>query len=224
MRLGADGKLYPLFIDAALPTELSRWYDADSPNLSMLRDKAPGIYLVNPDTGEVQTREEFNAEHADLATKTKYPNVAAINYAAENGMRWMEIEETARPQRRFDGENRKYWNLGINGSGSVATFSLRPGWHAGSLPTMRQIGKGKDRNLRDDSFVWVEGEVSADVDYTEEAERNPDKDLPDRIPEDGYYLKATNADKAKSQADRVGCMLLALSRRTVLSVTPRHVQ
>ena len=69
---------------------------------------------------------------------------------------------------------------------------------------MRQIGRGTNKDLRDDRFVWGEGEVSADVDYNAEAERNPDKDLPDRIPEDGYYMKATNADQAKSQADRVG--------------------
>ena len=63
---------------------------------------------------------------------------------------------------------------------------------------MRQIGKGAKKDLRDDSFVWVEGEISADVDYNEEAQRNPDNDIPDRIPVDGFYMKATNADAAKS--------------------------
>lgn len=52
---------------------------------------------------------------------------------------------------------------------------MSPGWHAGSLPSMRQIGKGKDRNLRDDSFAWVEGEVSADVNYQQEMEHNPER-------------------------------------------------
>lgn len=33
---------------------------------------------------------------------------------------------------------------------------------------------------------------------------NPDKDIPDRIPEDGYYLKSTNANADAAQADRVG--------------------
>ncbi len=119
-------------------------------------------------------------------------------------MRWMKVVSKNRGQRRYGGELRSYYNYGINGSGAVETYALRPGWHAGSLPTMRQIGKGPNKNLRDNRFVWVEGEVAADVDYQGEADANPDKDIPDRIPEDGYYLKATNADKAKSQADRVG--------------------
>jgi len=119
-------------------------------------------------------------------------------------MRWMKVVSKDRGQRRYGGELRSYYNYGINGSGAVETYALRPGWHAGSLPTMRQIGKGPNKNLRDNRFVWVEGEVAADVDYQGEADANPDKDIPDRIPEDGYYLKATNADKTKSQADRVG--------------------
>ena len=203
------GEWFPLFIDSAAPLRLGEWLDADSPDLEMLRGREPGQYLVNPHTKEVLTREEVYQQHPELRSMsrghdTKYPSVDAINYATDNGLRWMEIEETDKAQRRFDGENRRYWNLGINGSGSVSTFSMRPGWHAGSLPTMRQIGKGKEKNLRDDNFVWVEGEVSADINYQAEAERNPDKDLPDRIPEDGFYMKATNANKATSQADRVG--------------------
>lgn len=206
---GRPGEWFPLFIDSASPLRLGEWLDADSPDLEMLRGREPGQYLVNPQTKEVLTREEVYRRHPELRSisrghDTKYPSVDAINYATENGLRWMEIEETDRSQHRFGGENRRYWNLGINGSGSVSTFSLRPGWHAGSLPTMRQIGKGKNKDLRDDNFVWVEGEISADIDYQAEAERNPDKDLPDRIPEDGYYMKATNANKATSQADRVG--------------------
>lgn len=203
------GEWFPLFIDSAAPLRLGEWLDADSPDLEMLRGREPGQYLVNPQTKEVLTREEVYQQHPELRSMsrghdTKYPSVDAINYATDNGLRWMEIEETDKAQRRFDGENRRYWNLGINGSGSVSTFSMRPGWHAGSLPTMRQIGKGKNKDLRDDNFVWVEGEVSADVDYQAEAERNTDKDLPDRIPEDGFYMKATNANKTTSQADRVG--------------------
>ena len=69
---------------------------------------------------------------------------------------------------------------------------------------MRQIGKGKNKDLRDDSFVWVEGEIAADNDYNAEAQGNPGKDLPGKMPIDGYYLKATNVDKKKSQADRMG--------------------
>ena len=33
---------------------------------------------------------------------------------------------------------------------------------------------------------------------------NPEKDIPTHIPTDGFYMKATNANKKASQADRVG--------------------
>ena len=202
MRLGKDGKLYPLFIDAAAPTELGVWYNADSPNLDILQKMPSGTYLVDYENGTYTSLEDYAKEHDFKAGK--FPPKDAINEATAKGLRWVQIEDTEKGQRRYGGESRKYWNLGINGSGSVSTFAMRPGWHAGSLPSMRQIGKGKDRNLRDDSFVWVEGEVSADVNYQQEADQNPDKDIPTHIPENGYYLKATNANATASQADRIG--------------------
>ena len=204
MRLGADGKLYPLFIGSAEPIELGTWYDAESPNLGDLTKLASGVHLVNNDTGKAMTLDEFKAKHPEIAIKGKRPNVAAINWATENGARWIEIEDKATAQRRYEGESRSYYNLGINGSGQVGQFAMRPGWHAGSLPTMRQIGKGKDKNLRDDSFVWVKGRIPADVDYQSEADANPDKDIPTHIPTDGFYMKATNANAKASQADKMG--------------------
>jgi len=203
MRLGDDGKLYPLYIDGAVPIELGQWYDADSPNMEMLVNLPAGVHLINPETGEATSLEDYNKQHG-ITKKSKYPSADAVNEATANGMRWVYIEPTKGGQRRFGGEARRYWNLGINGSGTVSTYSMRPGWHAGSLPTMRQIGKGPGRNLRDDRFVWVEGEISADVDYNEEAQGNPDNDIPTHIPVDGFYLKATNANAKASQADRVG--------------------
>ena len=204
MRLGADGKLYPLFIGSAEPIELGTWYDAESPNLGDLTKLASGVHLVNNETGEAMTLDEFKAQHPEINIKGKRPNVAAINWATENGARWIEIEDKATAQRRYEGESRSYYNLGINGSGQVGQFAMRPGWHAGSLPTMRQIGKGKDKNLRDDSFVWVKGRIPADVDYQSEADANPDKDIPTHIPTDGFYMKATNANAKASQADKMG--------------------
>ena len=204
MRLGADGKLYPLFIGSAEPIELGTWYDAESPNLGDLTKLASGVHLVNNETGEAMTLDEFKAQHPEINIKGKRPNVAAINWATENGARWIEIEDKATAQRRYEGESRSYYNLGINGSGQVGQFAMRPGWHAGSLPTMRQIGKGKDKNLRDDSFVWVKGRIPADVDYQAEADANPDKDIPTHIPTDGFYMKATNANAKASQADKMG--------------------
>lgn len=205
MRLEKGG-LYPLFIDKnSMPIHLKTWYNADSPNMDMLKSMPSGVFLVDYNNGTYTSLEDYaNKRGIKLKDKQKYPAKEAIDEASEKGLRWVYIEETAKGQKRYDGETRKYWNLGINGSGSVSTFAMRPGWHAGSLPTMRQIGKGTERNLRDAKFVWVEGEIAADVDYQNEAEGNPDNDIPTHIPENGFYLKATNADKAKSQADRVG--------------------
>lgn len=227
MRLGEDGKLYPLFIGSGAEVELGKWYDAESPKLQDLTRLSSneyvgtrtvtingvdvkekynyGAYIVNNETGEAMSLADFKAKYSkEFAKMGKNPNKKAVNWATDNGYRWIKIEEKKQGQSRYGGEARSYYNYGINGSGGVTTFAMRPGWHAGSLPTMRQIGKGSGRNLRDDTFVWVEGEIPADIDYNEEAQKNADKDIPDHIPTDGYYLKATNANKEASQADRVG--------------------
>lgn len=231
MRLGQDGKLYPLFIDSATPTELKTWYDADSPALKDVEnlpsdtytgrraikdenDNTVGYeeykyatYLVDNETGEAMPIAEFKQKYKDGRKYSQMkgnPNVAAVDWASQNGKRWIRVEEKKTAQKRYGGSNKSYYNYGINGSGSVSTFAMRPGWHAGSLPTMRQIGKGAGKNLRDDSFVWVKGYVAADVDYNEEAQGNPDKDIPTHIPTNGFYMKATNANATASQADRVG--------------------
>lgn len=227
MRLGEDGKLYPLFIGSGEAIELGKWYDADSPKLQDLtslsskdyvgtrtakKDGASvkeeyhyGAYIVNNKTGEAMSLADFKAKYSkQFARMGNNPNKKAVDWATDNGYRWIKIEEKNQGQSRYGGEARSYYNYGINGSGSVSIFAMRPGWHAGSLPTMRQIGKGSAKNLRDDTFVWVEGEIPAEIDYNEEAQKNADKDIPDHIPTDGYYLKATNANKEASQADKVG--------------------
>ena len=202
MRL-ENGKLYPLFIDRdAEAIEIGTWYDADSPDLAFLKKMPAGVFLVDAQNGTYTSLEDYKRKRGEKVGKL--PSKADVEEASKNGLRWMKITETDRAQRRYDGENRKYENIGINGSEGVSTFAMRPGWHAGSLPTMRQIGKGSEKNLRDDKFVWVEGEISADKDYNEEAQGNPDKDIPTHIPTDGFYMKATNANKKASQADRVG--------------------
>lgn len=189
MRL-ENGKLYPLFIDSSEPVKLGVWYDADSPDFATLKKLEAGYYYLMNDDKVVEKT-------------SKKPSKKDVISVTPKGLRYIFIEATDKKQRRF-GENRRYWNIGLDGSGSVSMFSMRPGWHAGSLPTMRQIGKGSNKNLRDDSFVWTECEISADIDYNPIAQKNPDKDMPDTMPKNGYYLKATNADKVKSQADKVG--------------------
>ena len=222
-----EGKLFPLFIGNGEAVELGKWYDADSPKLQDLKNLSSkdyvatrsvtkggkkvkenynyGVYIVNNETGEAMSLADFKEKYSkEFAKMGNNPNVAALNWATDNGYRWIRIEEKNQGQSRYGGEKRSYYNYGINGTGAVSTFAMRPGWHAGSLPTMRQIGKGKGKNLRDDNFVWVEGEIPADIDYNEEAQKNADKDIPDHIPTDGYYLKATNGNKEASQADKVG--------------------
>lgn len=199
MRLGEDGKLYPLFIDSSEGIELGKWYDADSPDLSMMKKLPSGVWLIDPKTGKATSLADYTGD-----SKASMPSKRAIADASKNGMRWVKIEDKKSAQKRYDGESRSYYNIGIDGAGHIAPFAMRPGWHAGSLPTMRQIGKGKGRDLRDNRFVWVEGEVPADRDYNEEAKANPDHDIPDHIPTDGYYMKSTNANSKAAQADRMG--------------------
>jgi N12 class adenine-specific DNA methylase len=193
----------PLYIDTnSGDLDWENWYDADSPDMSFLKKMPSGIFLVDAENGTYTSLEDYQKERK--AKPVKLPTVNDVNYASENGLRWVKITDTENKQARYEGENRKYENIGINGSGAVSTFAMRPGYHAGSLPTMRQIGSGPNKDIRDDDFVWVEGEISADVDYNAEAQKNPGKDIPTHIPTDGYYMKATNANAVKSQADRVG--------------------
>lgn len=182
-----NGKIYPLFIDKASELEFGVWYDADSPNYKFLSTLPLGNYLIKDDKV--------------LENQEKAPTKTQINEATQNGARWIKVD-VSKVSNRY-GEFRSYYNYGINGADGVSTYALRGGWHSGSLPVMNQIGKGKDKNLRDDSFVWTECEISADKDYTAEAQKNPTKDLPTKIPTDGFYKMCTNADKKKAQADKM---------------------
>ena len=189
MKLGDDGKLYPLFIDGGSPVELGVWYNADSPSFENLKDLPSGYHLLDLKTGKT------------IVSRAKKPSKAEVQYADNNGRRWMFIKDAeegsssaTRAAKQYGGNARFYYNVGINGSGSVSEFALRPGWHAGSLPVMEQIGNTSMRNIRADNFVWVEGEISYDIDYQKEAESNPsgENDIPFHIPKDGAYIKGTS--------------------------------
>lgn len=204
MRL-KDGKLYPLFIDQASEVKLNTWYTADSPDLSVLKKMPSGTFLVDYENQTYESLEEYQDRNG--LKHTVKPRPEDLDQASKEGKRWVKIEDTERAQKRFEGENRKYWNLGTTESEKdgkttrkVEEYSMRPGWHAGSLPSMQQI----PNTNADRTFVWVKGKIPADISYQEEAEMNPEKDIPTHIPTDGYYLKATNADKVKSQADKIG--------------------
>ena len=209
MRL-VNGKLYPLYIDRAEPVKLGVWYNADSPDFEFLKTLPAGYHLIEGENTLVESRDEK-------------PSKSEVLSAIADGRRWMWIELCSNAQKRFFGESRRYWNLGVNGSNSVGKYSMRPGWHAGSLPVMRQVGKGANKDLCDDSFVFVEGEISADIDYNAEAQRNPENDLPDKMPVDGWYLKATNANKKAAQADRVGWYIAgAIKLNRIISDSEAH--
>jgi len=75
-------------------------------------------------------------------------------------------------------------------------FARRPGWHIGSTTPDAPWLKGDDgtdagtyRSKRaGGTRVWAEVEYPMDVDYQPQADMAPTRDLPDTIPEDGYYL------------------------------------
>ena len=195
MRLGADGRLYPLYIDSAEGIELKVWYDADSPNMGDIENLEIGYAYKIDENGNVVDKKKYNK--TAKGSISALPNKEQVNSATNEKSRWIVVDTYA------DG-SKAFYNVGINGSGTPSLFGMRPGWHAGSLPTMRQIGKGPKKDLRDDSFVWVRGYIPADIDYQAEADANSSKDIQTHIPTDGYYLKATNANKKASQADKMG--------------------
>lgn len=182
-----NGKIYPLYIDKANELKIGVWYDADSPNYNFLSTLPLGNYLVKDDKV--------------LEKQSEAPSKEQINEATQKGARWVKVD-ISKISNRY-GEFRSYYNYGINGANGRSTYALRGGWHSGSLPVMNQIYKGKDKKMRDDSFVWTECEISADKDYTIEAQRNPTKDLPTKIPTDGFYKMCTNPNKKNAQADKM---------------------
>ena len=212
MRL-VDGHLYPLFIGNNERVDIGTWYDADSPNLSMLTELPPGTHLIDMETGEATSWEQYAEEHIPLKNgkrRTK-PNVEDIHWANDNGYRFMHIEDKAgtvsatRMQKQY-GDTRAYYNWGVNGSaksdtgeGSASLYALRPGWHFGEVPSMHQIGYGDNADTRLDNQVWVEVEMAADVDYNAEAASNYSGDIPTHIPENGYYTFATNPTQKKTK-------------------------
>lgn len=216
MRL-VDGKLYPLFIGNNEEVSVGTWYNADSPNLSQLKDLAPGTHLVNMETGEAITWDEYAEKYVlkknGQPARSK-PNKDDVHWANDNGFRFMHIEDKAgsKSQSRMEkqyGDTRAYYNWGVNGSsksksgeGSASLYALRPGWHFGEVPSMHQIGYGGDAGdtVRLDNQVWVEVEMSADVDYNAEAEANWGGDIPTHVPTDGYYKFATNPTQKKTKS------------------------
>lgn len=193
-----NGHFYPLFIGNNEQVDIGVWYDADSPDLSSLKNLAPGTHLIDMKTGKVVPFPDIDSG------KKKNPGVNDIRWANEHGYRFMYIEDKAgaksesRILKQY-GDTRAYYNWGINGSNSPSTYALRPGWHFGEVPSMHQIGYGENKDLRADNQVWVEVEMAADVDYNDEARSNYGGDIPTHIPVNGYYTFATNPTQKKTK-------------------------
>ena len=215
MRL-VDGKLYPLFIGNNEEISVGTWYNADSPNLSQLKNLAPGTHLVDMKTGEAMSWDEYAEKYVPKKNgkpARSKPSKDDVHWANDNGYRFMHIEEKAGGKSEGTmlkkyGDTRAYYNWGVNGSsktesgeGSASLYALRPGWHFGEVPSMHQIGYDGEEGetVRLDNQVWVEVEMSADVDYNAEAEANWSGDIPTHIPTNGYYRYATNPTQKKTK-------------------------
>lgn len=207
-----DGNFYPLFIGNNEKVEVGVWYDAESPNLSSLSSLEPGTWMIDMKTGEATSWADYAAEHNISREK---PNVSDVHWANDNGYRFMYIEDkagssaAARMKQQY-GDSRGYYNWGVNGSsksktgeGTASLYALRPGWHFGQVPSMRQIAyqsESGEKDMRLDNQVWVEVEMAADVDYNAEAAANAYGDIPTHIPVNGYYTFATNPTQKKSKS------------------------
>lgn len=76
----------------------------------------------------------------------------------------------------------------------LGPLAYRPGWHAGDIPYASHIGvKDSDGKVyaRRGNEVWAEVEMAADVDYQDQANASPTKDIRE-MPVDGSYRFKTN--------------------------------
>ena len=201
-KVDVNGNPHALFIDKASNLEQGIWYDADCPNIESIQNLDAGYtYLMDMD-GVV-----YDKKPSDYKLKA-----GEVKDASEKGLRWMSVTEGAKGTKLVR-------NVGINGSGTVSMYALRPGWHATSAPSARHIGStdgGKEVKYRRPDERWFEIEISADNDYNDEARErymashpkakredvysNMKGDITDKIPEDGFYNFKTNSNANPKQS------------------------
>lgn len=201
-KVDVNGNPHALFIDKASNLEQGIWYDADCPNIESIQNLDAGYtYLMDMD-GVV-----YDKRSAESKLKA-----GEVKEASEKGLRWMSVTEGAKGTKLVR-------NVGINGSGTVSMYALRPGWHATSAPSARHIGSkdgGKEVRYRRPDERWFEIRISADNDYNDEARErymashpkakrddvyaNMKGDITDKIPEDGFYNFKTNSNANPKQS------------------------
>lgn len=186
-----------MFIDRANPYEFGQWYKADSPKLENLIHLEPGYsYLIDEnDNADMETRRPFkkttrvNKKGQKQTSYSQLPSVGDIDKATLDGKRWMLVD-------RYADGGVNIQNLGVNGSGSVSKFALRPGIHAVDIPSMAHIGAVDNENggkKRRTNERWFLIEYPVDVDYNQEAYSHESKDIRDHLPTGGWYSYQTNS-------------------------------
>jgi hypothetical protein len=209
----ANGAPHALFIDSANALKMGTvWYDADSPQMKDLEKLEPNYSYLIDSKGKVVDR--IPTEYVKGARGWSFkgmPSKKAVNAATDAAQRWMSVTQDA------DGA-RQYHTIGINGSGGVTPFALRPGWHATDVPSARHIGAGKNGGeamYRKPNQRWFMVEIAADNDYNNEVRErylleHPNMsredvykglkgDLPERIPTNGFYDFRTNSNANPNQ-------------------------
>lgn len=195
MNVDEDGLPHAMFIDAAKPYEFGKWYKADSPKMENLLHLEPGYaYLVDEnDVADESSRRPVTKKGGAFRG---LPGKGLINQATAEGKRWMVVDQYA------DG-SKSIHNVGINGSGGVSTFALRPGIHAVDIPSMKHIGSKSEGATRIDTRRpnqrWFLIEYPVDQDYNQEAYAHETKDIREHLPERGWYSFQTNSGAEAKQ-------------------------
>ena len=170
MNVDEDGLPHAMFIDAAKPYELGKWYAAEAPGLDALLAVEPGYaYLVDADDNvDIDSRRPITRSGSGFKG---LPGKGLVDSATLDGKRWMTMYKNKAGETSVA-------NVGINGSGGVSTFAMRPGIHAVDIPSMAHIGakstkgKGSKIDTRRPNQRWFLIEYPVDNYYNLEALRN----------------------------------------------------
>lgn len=191
MNVDENGLPHAMFIDAAKPYELGKWYAAEAPGLDALMAVEPGYaYLVDADDNvDIESRRPITRSGSGFKG---LPGKNLVDSATLEGKRWMTVYKNKAGETSVA-------NVGINGSGGVSTFAMRPGIHAVDIPSMAHIGakstkgKGSKIDTRRPNQRWFLIEYPVDNDYNLEAFKNKRKDIRDHLPTNGWYSFQTNS-------------------------------